>query len=363
MIKLRTILTENNGTGQELLDKFIVSLDKYGLEYHGTDSPDAFRWRGNIYPTITNPEKTVKVGLDRTDIFDREGQVWVGDPTCPLLNGWVIQAIVTDPEHRGKGEASKVLSQIVKAADDNGIMFKGEPVPMKDFIKRGQQKLTRNQLIKWYKRHGFEPNERGNIITRNPKKINESSHDDHIKSLEKWLDDQKKKAPGNTHEEKINWLHANNPKYYKVVDVLLKMIRNRPRIHPDAYKSKFNADLYYVRFGDLPKSGKSMNHLVKREEKGISSYPVIWDNKLGKWKLDTSQLSDIGMSTLDSMISDFIENKGRPIYLIYGQSLDDLGIHDDEPLLDASKIKVVKKLHPQELYIDEFGGNEWYGND
>lgn len=354
-------------TGQDKLDNFINSLSKYGLEYHGTDSPDAFKWRNSIYPTITNKEKTVKVGLDRTDIFDRNGDVWVGDPSHPLLNGWVIGAIVTDPEHRGKGEASKVLQQIVKAADECGIMFKGEPVAMKDFIKKGQKSLTRNQLIKWYQRHGFEPNERGNIITRNPKKVDEASMnrtpEEREKAIQDWLDDKISKAPGKDRGEKLEWLHANDPQYKKVVNVL---VNRKPKfrkyswdIHPDAYKASFRDDRYFIRFGDLPSSGKSMNHLVKRHEKGISMYPAKWNIQKNMWELDTSSLSEIGIGTLDSLINDYHEGKGRPVYLVYGRGTTETGMDDDEPLVNKDEVKIVKKLNPNEVWIDEFGGNEW----
>ena len=100
----------------------------------------AFEWRGNTYPTITDKDKIVKIALDRTDLFVRRPvDVWMGDPSRPLLNGYVIQAIVTDPEHRGKGKASDILRRILKAADEAGLLLKLEAVPMGDFIKKNNQ--------------------------------------------------------------------------------------------------------------------------------------------------------------------------------------------------------------------------------
>jgi len=165
MIKMKPLLTE----GDEVIEKFIALLPKYGLEYHVPQSEHSFRWRGGMYPTVTDKDHIVKVGLDRTDIFNRNGQVWIGDPSRPMLNGYVIQAIVTDPEHRGKGKAREALKGILQAADEAGLLLKLEPVPMKDFVKRGQKGMSKDQLRKWYGGLGFEKHPEANIMTRKPK--------------------------------------------------------------------------------------------------------------------------------------------------------------------------------------------------
>lgn len=171
MLKLKTLLYEDD----EVIEKFISLLPKYDLEFHSWESGDqAFHWRGNIYPTITDKEHIVKVALDRTDLFVRRpGEVWMGDPSRPLLHGYVIQAIVTDPEHRTKGKASEVLKRVLKAADEAGLLFKLEAAPMSDFIKRGKPKLSRDQLIKWYARHGFKKHPEANLMIREPSKPDE----------------------------------------------------------------------------------------------------------------------------------------------------------------------------------------------
>jgi len=169
MIKLKSLLLEGD---DPIIEKFISLLPKYGLEYHAPlESKHSFEWRGSIYPTVTDTSHTVKVGLDRTDIFGREGNVWVGDPSRPILNGYVIQAIVTDPEHRGKGKAKEALKSMLAAADEAGVLLKLEPVPMKDFIKKGEKKMSQSQLQKWYSKYGFEKSKDANIMTRLPKKL------------------------------------------------------------------------------------------------------------------------------------------------------------------------------------------------
>ena len=178
------------------------------------------------------------------------------------------------------------------------------------------------------------------------------------KNLQRWLDDLVDKAPGKDRNEKVTWLWSNNPRWGKVVNALRNFNRYKPP-NADAHKAKHQADKYYIRFGDIPSGGKSTNWLMKKPEKGISAYSVKWNTKHNMWELDTSQLSDIGISTLDSLICNFLDKKGRPIYLIYGQELEDMGVHDTEPLLDVNRIKVVKKLQPEEIWIEEFGGNDW----
>lgn len=167
MIKLKSLLKESNDI---VIEKFISVLPKYGLEYHSPENSEhAFKWRGGIYPTITDKEKLVKVALDRTDIFARDGNVWKGDPSRPLINGYVIEAIVTDPLHRRRGKATEILRRMIQAADESGLKLKLEPVSMVDFVKKGEKKASKIQLQKWYGKHGFEKDPDANIMTRNPK--------------------------------------------------------------------------------------------------------------------------------------------------------------------------------------------------
>jgi GNAT superfamily N-acetyltransferase len=168
MINLKQLLKESDDT---IVEKFLSLLPKYDLEFHSWDVGDAaiaFRWRGSTYPTLTDKERIVKVALDRTNIFGHDGNVWIGDPSHPMLNGYVVQAIVTNPEDRGKGKAREILKRILAAADEAGLLLKLEPVPMKDFIKKGQPHLSRLQLQKWYGKYGFKKDPSANIMMREP---------------------------------------------------------------------------------------------------------------------------------------------------------------------------------------------------
>lgn len=188
--------------------------------------------------------------------------------------------------------------------------------------------------------------------------LDRKSVDARDKRIQTWLDIKKANAPGNTAEEKLTWLWANDPAFAKVVNALMDLHKKRPKIHTNTHKANFQADKYYIRFGDLPED-KSMNHFTKQFEKGISVYPARWSVKHNMWELMTEDLSEIGMATLDSLISDFFENgkpenKGRPLYLLQGQESGESGMDDYEPLVDKSKVKIIKQLSPNEVWIEYY---------
>jgi predicted GNAT family N-acyltransferase len=165
VIKLISLIKEGS---DDVIEKFISLLSNYDLNYISPEQESAFKWNGSIYPTITDKDNIVKVALDRSNIFGHDGRVFIG--SHPMLNGYVIQAIVTDPNHRGQGKAREILKKILLAANESGLTLKLEPVPMKDFIKKGDKKLSQTQLQKWYSKYGFEKEKDVNIMTRMPKK-------------------------------------------------------------------------------------------------------------------------------------------------------------------------------------------------
>jgi len=167
MIRLKSLLRES---GDGIIDKFISILPKYGLEFHDpARSEHAFRRHGYIYPTITDKDHTIKVALDRTDIYVYKGRVWLGDPSQPLKHGYVMQAMVTNPEYRNKGKAKEILKAITAAADEAGFILKLEPAPMIDLMNsKEKRKITTTFLKNLYGKHGFKLEPEGNIMTRIP---------------------------------------------------------------------------------------------------------------------------------------------------------------------------------------------------
>ena len=76
-----------------------------------------------------------------------------------------LSSIHTSPagECEAKGYASKVLSKIVKIADDTGVALSLDPRPF------GSKRLGVKDLKAWYRRAGFEPDRsRGGELVRQP---------------------------------------------------------------------------------------------------------------------------------------------------------------------------------------------------
>ena len=286
MIKLRTLINETKT--DEVIEKFISLLPKYDLEFHSWNTSEkgaALEWRGNTYPTITDKNRLVKVALDNTDIFNHNGHVWVGDPTRPILHGFVIQAIVTDPQHRGKGLASDILRRMLSAADEAKLKLKLEPIPMDSFInkKKKEKGLTKKELINWYIRRGFIKDPEANIMTRNP--LSEMEY-----PLAK-KDDQQTYAGYEGWKGKLIWMTpdrflelANPLPDYQINQESLKNLIRR-------MKEQLPTDFLMLEINGKTKKviGHEGRHRAMASKKvGIEKVPVLiivrmWDERVPKW--------------------------------------------------------------------------------
>jgi len=102
---------------------------------------------------------------------------------------------------------------------------------------------------------------------------------------------------------------------------------------------------HYLRFGDLPKNGKSRNHLTGVTEQGVSVYECVLMN--GKYKLIMPDLTYSACVSLSGVLD-------RPCYLVSG-ALIGRG-SDGEPLLRSPVIikpvnihgEPMKKMNPTE---------------
>lgn len=156
--------------------KLVKGMTDLGYRYEppSLDSrqanPNAVRIGGSVYPTFVSGDGAVKLAFDTTDIFEKNGEVWIGDPTAPIPDGIVGQAVITDPEKRGQGLASKVIKDLVKVADQYGLRLIFEPAQMKSEVKKGQKALSTKELVAWYKKLGFEQRTPGSdlILERSP---------------------------------------------------------------------------------------------------------------------------------------------------------------------------------------------------
>jgi GNAT superfamily N-acetyltransferase len=100
--------------------------------------------------------------LDKLSVeADKDGvELWVTPrSTGPDDNefGAVLEHIQTMPGHKGTGKATKWLKKVTDAADKAGApvaLNVGDP----DFVQKHEGALSKPQLTKWYKRHGWVPN-------------------------------------------------------------------------------------------------------------------------------------------------------------------------------------------------------------
>ncbi len=182
------------------------------------------------------------------------------------------------------------------------------------------------------------------------------------KFVDQYIEDLIARAPGKDRGEKLTYVHKHYGDKLKKLSIgstaLSKVsIWGRPDEEPiQSYKSKFIADKYYIRFGDFPKSGRSKNYATGEMEPGVSAYAAKWNVKKDKWEIIEDELSEI--IALHVLTDDIIDGNGRPVYLVYGLALPDLG-SDGEAMLDINSVEIVKKLEPHEFFSQELG-EDWY---
>jgi hypothetical protein len=183
--------------------------------------------------------------------------------------------------------------------------------------------------------------------------IPEARDDDVQAELERWI----AQSPGKDRDEKLRWFHANRP---SVIPRLMKGMTALRKVDGEQQRSKMRwrpALRYYIRFGDVPKEGHSHAYgwdssakakVPVKKEKGISAYPAKWNDKAGRWQVDSpSEDCIIGFDELMCNVADQ-RASARPVYLLYGEELPDVG-SDDEPMVKADGLKVVKRLSVSEL--------------
>ena len=85
-----------------VFDSLIFYANRNGLKYIEPSDPDALRYHGTSYPTFSLPDRSVSMGVTRTDIYVYKGRVWIGSALERLRDGVVIDAIVSAPGARGK---------------------------------------------------------------------------------------------------------------------------------------------------------------------------------------------------------------------------------------------------------------------
>jgi hypothetical protein len=192
--------------------------------------------------------------------------------------------------------------------------------------------------------------------------VDKAEYERRYKFIQSYINKLVNAAPGSNRQEKLTYVWSHHKSTMKKLMAGLDSMR-KPYIFGrigdeplQSYKSKFQADKYYIRFGDFPKSGRSKNYATGEIEKGVSAYPAKWNVEKNRWEIIEAQLEEF--AALYSFTDDITQGQGRPVYLVQGQELLSLG-SDGEPMLDINNVKIVKKLEPYEFFSKELG-EDWY---
>jgi hypothetical protein len=103
-------------------------------------------------------------------------------------------------------------------------------------------------------------------------------------------------------------------------------------------------DVMYIRFGDLPASGRSRNQETDTDEAGVSVYRAEWQST-DRDVVCVYVPSDICVGTI-SQIED------RPVYIVTGRLLNEVG-GDGEPLMADAVAELVGPVEAVNYVIDE----------
>ena len=164
--------------GKNPVEKFESALKQKELKIlRYRDDPVGFEKKGGIVdggrrlPTLVIGD--TKVGFTSAGMELVNNVVQIMDDADVDASGnviYTIDRISTPSDKRGKGSASKALSEITSAADRAGLTIQLEPTVMRSLVGGGES-LNNAQLVEWYKKNGFVPKFDGSdkILIRSPK--------------------------------------------------------------------------------------------------------------------------------------------------------------------------------------------------
>lgn len=174
-----SIFHENIDFGSSSFERLYQELTSRGYTFseayddNAKPHPDSIRHLTTSYPTFTNPDG-IKLGISNSPLFTdpNRGGVWRGPSPLRDTGKLTLEVILTPPNLRGRGLASKALKDVMDAADAANVTLVAEPARMKPFVAKGQKGLTTSQLKKWYKKHGWDSPEEhsGYLVTKSPKR-------------------------------------------------------------------------------------------------------------------------------------------------------------------------------------------------
>jgi GNAT superfamily N-acetyltransferase len=158
----------------EKLEDALAEKDLKILRRNNTDdfvAEGGVEDNGRQRPTLVVGDTKITLASEGMELVNGKVQIMDGQEKDAAGNViYNIERIVTAPEGRGKGSASKALAELTEAADKAGLTLQLEPTPFRSIIGKGES-LNKQQLIEWYKKNGFEQKTEGSdaILIRKPK--------------------------------------------------------------------------------------------------------------------------------------------------------------------------------------------------
>lgn len=156
-------------TGEKLTYPMFADLAQKGYQLHSFDNPRTYQNKGGVkYRTLE--KDGVRIALEPQQVLftdpkkpNQQPQLGMGNE-----NDVAFHFLGVDPELRRQGKASEALQDLVDVADQNGYTLYGEPAELE---KKG---ITKDQLIDLYSNYGFNLDDSGKVIVREPKPVYEA---------------------------------------------------------------------------------------------------------------------------------------------------------------------------------------------
>jgi GNAT superfamily N-acetyltransferase len=148
-----------NRAGGDAYREVKAAIIAAGFAFASPVDANAFKSPGgSTYPTYRRGPVTLALTTNPVFVYERNGRcdAWNGDPSAPYDDTITLDYLTTDPNSRGKGQASAALSDLCRVCDEIGVAIRLQPATPRRG-RGGPSQLTSRQVCLWYARHGFAP--------------------------------------------------------------------------------------------------------------------------------------------------------------------------------------------------------------
>jgi hypothetical protein len=150
-------------TGKKLTYPMFADMAEKGYQLYSFDNPRTYENKGGVkYRTLE--KDGVRIALEPQQVLFTDPKKPNQQPQLGMGNekDVAFHFIGVDPELRKEGRASEALKDLLKVADNNDYTLYGEPAQLE---KEG---MTKDQLVDLYTKYGFNLDESGKVMVRQP---------------------------------------------------------------------------------------------------------------------------------------------------------------------------------------------------